>query len=225
MRLTEAYADLRQIGRPVITTAEAATRWGVQQQTAGKRLRAIVAAGLALSLRRGLWSLDRDLDPTVLPPYLTSPLPAYVSLFSALASHDMIEQIPGRVSVASLDRARTIVTSLGVYSVHHLAPELFGGFAGSEETGYLAGAEKALFDTVYVRAAAGSRAYFPELTLTADFDQAALAGWTQKIKSRRLRTLVSRQLAEVVASSEAYSPAVGGAVGSLLSSPRPSRAM
>jgi len=198
MRLTEAYADLQRIGRPVISTSEAATRWGVQQQTAGKRLRALAAARLALPLRRGLWSLDSDLDPAVLPPYLTSPLPAYVSLFSALARHDMIEQIPGRISVASLDRARTIVTPLGVYAVHHLAPELFGGFEGSEAAGYLAGAEKALFDTVYIRAAAGSRAYFPEL---------------------------SRQLADALESSEPYSPAVGGAVGSSLSSPRPSRAM
>jgi hypothetical protein len=75
----------------------------------------------------------------------------------------MIEQIPRQISVASLDRAQRITTSVGTYSVHHLAPELFGGYRGSEKTGYLATPEKALFDTVYVRAAAGSRAFFPEL--------------------------------------------------------------
>ncbi|HMC49442.1 MAG TPA: hypothetical protein VKH20_02265, partial [Solirubrobacterales bacterium] len=34
-------------------------------------------------------------------PYLTSPLPSYISLFSALAEHEMIEQIPRQISLVA----------------------------------------------------------------------------------------------------------------------------
>jgi hypothetical protein len=75
---------------------------------------------------------------------------------------------------------------------------LFAGYEGSEETGYLAIPEKALFDSIYVRAAAGGRAFFPELSLPADFDDAKLRDWTARIAGARLRTLVSRRLDEIL---------------------------
>jgi len=139
LRTLDAYAELVQLERPVVTTREAATRWQTERVTAGRRLRAMEAAGLARHLRRGLWALDPDIPPFVVPPFLTAPFPAYVSLWSALARHGLIEQIPRQVTVASLDRARRIETSVAVYSIHRLAPEVFGGFTGSEESGYLAG--------------------------------------------------------------------------------------
>jgi len=184
--------------RPIVTTREAATRWQVEQRAAGKRLKAMEEAGLVRRLRRGLWALDPEIEPFAVAPFLTAPLPAYVSLWSALARHGMIEQIPRQISVASLDRSKRVVTSLGVYAIHHLAPDVFGGYEGSEDTGYLASPEKALFDTVYVRAAAGSRAFFPELSLPPGFDPAQLEIWTGRIESARLRTLVSRRLRETL---------------------------
>jgi predicted transcriptional regulator of viral defense system len=188
----EAYGDLVRMGRPVLSTREAATRWQADRVTAGRRLRAIEEAGLARHLRRGLWALDPEMEPFALAHFLTAPFPAYVSLWSALARHGLIEQIPRQISVASLDRSRRIETSVGAYLVHHLAGEVFGGFEGTEGSGYLATPEKALFDTIYVRAAAGGQAYFPELSLPRDFDRAALRSWTDRIPTPRLRTLVSR---------------------------------
>lgn len=198
MRATDAYSDLLRMNRAIVTTREAGVRWRAEQRTAGRRLRVMEEAGLVRRLRRGLWALDPDIEPFVVAPYLTTPFPAYVSFWSAFSRHDMIEQIPRQISVASLDRARRITTTVGTYSIHHLAPELFGGYHGSEETGYLATPEKALFDTVYVRAAAGSRAFFPELSLPPDFDDAQLKEWTGRIKGSRLRTLVSRRLREAL---------------------------
>ena len=196
MRATEAYGELLGMNRAIVTTREAATRWRTEQRTAGRRLRALEEAGLVRRLRRGLWALGSDVEPFALAPYLTAPHPAYVSLWSALSHHGMIEQIPRRISVVSLDRSRSITTALGTYTIHHLAPELFGGFRGSEKAGYLAAPEKALFDTVYVRSAAGSRAFFPELSIPADFDNAQLKEWIGRIKGARLRTIVSRRLRE-----------------------------
>lgn len=198
MRTTAAYGDLLRMGRPIVTTAEAATRWRVEEGTARRRLRSIAEAGLGRRLRRGLWTLDPEVDPFVVPPFLTAPLPAYVSFSSALRRHGLIEQIPRQVSIASLDRSRRIVTSVGTYAVHHLASEVFGGFQGSQDAGYVATPEKAIFDSVYIRAAAGSIAYFPELSLPESFDASSAKEWCERIRSPRLRTLVNRRLRDVL---------------------------
>jgi predicted transcriptional regulator of viral defense system len=198
MTVAGAYGDLLRLDRPIVTTREAASRWGTAQRAAGQRLRTMEEAGLVRRLRRGLWALDPEIEPFAVPPYLTAPLPAYVSFWSALSKHGLIEQIPRRIAVASLARPRQIPTSVGAYDVHHLAPPLFTGYEGSDRSGYVATAEKALFDTVYVRAASGSRAYFSELSLPSGFDRAQLATWTDLIDSARLRTLVSRHLEEAL---------------------------
>src|SRR5665811_2486609 len=93
MTAIDAYGDLLRMGSPILTTAEAASRWRVEEGTARRRLRSIAEAGLARRLRRGLWALDPEVDPFVVPPFLTAPLPAYVSFFSALHRHGLIEQL------------------------------------------------------------------------------------------------------------------------------------
>jgi predicted transcriptional regulator of viral defense system len=203
------YGQLQRLDRSVITTGEAAAVWQTSGRTAGRRLDAMDGGGLVRRLRRGLWALDPEMAPFAVAPFLTAPFPAYVSFWSALSRHQMIEQIPRQVSVASLDRARTITTTVGTYRIHHLAPELFGGFEGSEGSGYLATPEKALFDAIYVRAASGTRAFFPELALPEGFDDAELEKWTGRIESARLRTLVSRRLHEVLREAQS-APVEGG---------------
>jgi hypothetical protein len=77
-------------------------------------------------------------------------------------------------------------------------PEVFGGYSGSVEDGYVATPEKALFDTIYVRAPQGGKRYFPELSLPDGFDEKELAGYVQQVKTPRLRTLVSRGLEDAL---------------------------
>lgn len=201
MKTVEAYAQLRQLDRPVFTTREAAALWHSEQTSSSRRLGRLEKAGLMRRIQRGLWTLDPQIDPRVVGPYLTTPLPSYVSLFSALGDHGMVEQIPRQISLASLARPRRILTSLGVFVVHQLTPELFGGFEGTEQGGFLATPEKALFDLVYVRAAAGSRAHLPELYLPDDFDRAELGRWSEKIRSPRLRTIVGEHLRKLLETS------------------------
>lgn len=197
MTTADAYGELRRIDRPIITTREAATRLQTSASNASHRLRTMEAAGLVRRLRHGLWALQSEIEPFAVAPYLTAPFPAYVSFWSALARHDMIEQIPRRISVASLDRARRIGTTIATYEIRHLAPELFTGYRGAEATGYLATSEKALFDTVYARAAGaraggGARTFLPELSLPPGFDGMQLEEWISRITAPRLRTIVSR---------------------------------
>jgi predicted transcriptional regulator of viral defense system len=198
MRAADAYGELLCIGRPIIQTREAATRLHASISSASHLLRSMEQAGLARRLRQGLWALQPDIDPFTLAPYLTAPFPAYISFWSALHRHDMTEQIPRQISVASPDGTRHLSTTIGTYSIHHLAPELFDGYRGSQESGYLATPEKALFDTVYIRVPRGARAYFPELSLPEGFDETRLEGWTERIATPRLRTLVSRALKEAL---------------------------
>jgi predicted transcriptional regulator of viral defense system len=205
MTTADAYGELLHIGRPVIQTREAAARLKASTSSASHLLRSMEEAGLACRLRQGLWALQPDIDPFTLAPYLTAPFPAYVSFWSALARHDMIEQIPRQISVASLDRARHLSTTIGTYSIHHIAPELFDGYRGTEASGYLATPEKALFDTVYVRAARGALSFFPELSTPENFDETQLEGWTHRLPTPRLQTLVSRGLEEALGQSSRVS--------------------
>ncbi|HEX3852937.1 MAG TPA: hypothetical protein VHW01_18370, partial [Polyangiaceae bacterium] len=147
MRPLEAYAELKALGAPVIETKDAAALLRMAPTHATRLLQETERAGLVLKLRHGLWLLDLTLDAHAIAPYLTAPYPAYVSLWSALYAHDMIEQIPRRTYVASLARPRTITTARGEFQVHHLAPNVFGGFAEESRGRYLATPEKALFDS------------------------------------------------------------------------------
>ncbi len=194
MRTTEAYGELLAVGRPVIETREAAARLRTSPNAASKMLRATERAGLVRQIQKGLWALDRHTPPIVIAPYLTAPYPAYVSLWSALARHGVIEQIPARIDVASLDRTRLVNTHFGMFAIHHIASEVFTGFEGSPEAGYVASAEKALFDMVYVGAPRGGVVRFPELTLPEGFDRGLLEQWTELITRSRLRTIVRRGL-------------------------------
>lgn len=194
MKPTDAYADLLRLNRPVVATREAATRLGLSVPAASQQLRSLERSGIVRRLRRGLWLLRPDIEPFALPAYLTAPYPAYVSLWSALARHAMIEQVPRQVYVASLARTQQVRTSIGDFSIHHLAPELFGGYTQLDGGGHLAVPEKALFDTIYLLTPRGGEVRLPELELPEDFDERRLEEWTQRIRPLRLRTMVRREL-------------------------------
>jgi predicted transcriptional regulator of viral defense system len=199
MKPTDAFGDLLRLQRPIIQTREAAVRLGVSVSRASQILRVLEESGLVRRLRRGLWALRPAVDPFIVPPYLTAPFPAYASFWSALARHGMIDQVPRQIFVASLDRTQRITSTVGTYSIHHLAPELFDGYEGSEESGYLATPEKALFDTVYLRIPRGGQVLLPELELPERFQEMKLQEWTSRVARPRLRTLVSRGLAKALA--------------------------
>ncbi|MEW6059410.1 MAG: hypothetical protein AB1551_04595 [Actinomycetota bacterium] len=203
MKPTDAFGDLLRLQRPIIETREAAVRLGVSISRASQLLRLLEEAGLARRLRRGLWALCPTVDPFAVPPYLTAPFPAYVSFWSALARHSMIEQVPRLVFVASLDRTQQVSTTVGTFSIHHLTAELFDGYEGSEEAGYLATPEKALFDTVYLGAPRGGQTHLPELELPKGFREKKIEEWTNRVARPRLRTLVARGLAKALIGARA----------------------
>jgi predicted transcriptional regulator of viral defense system len=197
----KALARLRALGTPAFTTSDAAARLGLAVPAANQTLRRLQDAGLAWRVRRGLWTLHPVSEDFALAEYLTAPHPAYVSLQTALHRHGMIEQIPSVVYLVSLARSRRIVTTLGTFSVHRIAPAFFGGFEFSPRTGAkVATPEKALLDLCYL---SGGRsrlfAALPELVLPRGFRRGAAHAWIARIPSARLRTLVRRRFEALTA--------------------------
>lgn len=204
MRAAQAYSTLRELHVPVLRTADAAARWRAARPAASRMLARLAEAGLVHKIAQGLWTLASDLDPLALPPFLTAPHPAYVSLGSALYYHGMISQIPRIIYVVSLARARVAKTALGTYSIHHVPPALFGGFERRRGDVCLAEPEKALIDVLYL-SNTRSRIFasLPELDLGADFDVRAAKRWIAAIPNARRRTMVVKRFGALLEDARA----------------------
>lgn len=200
MNAASALAHLRALGKPVVTTEEAALVLRLERSAATHTLTRLATAGLLKRIRHGLWATDVNLDPLLLPEYLTAPFPSYVSLQSALFFHGMVSQIPTVIYVVSLAQTRTVRTSFGTFSIHRLAPSFFGGYEIMKMSGVrLATPEKALLDTLYL-APARSRlfAHLPEVELPEHFDRDRIPYWVRRIPAGPRRKSVEQRLDAVL---------------------------
>lgn len=196
-----ALARLRALQVPAVTTADAASVLRVSISAASHALQRLGATGLVTAVRKGVWALEQRPDPMVLAEYVTAPYPSYVSLHNALYQHGMIEQIPEVTYLVSLARSARVQTAIGTYSIHHVEPSLFGGFAVDARTGVkLATAEKAVVDFLYLSPTrTGLFAALPELTLPTRFRASEARAWIGRISSARLRTIVTVKLDAILA--------------------------
>jgi predicted transcriptional regulator of viral defense system len=190
---------LRRLDVPVVSTSDAAVLLDLSPGTASKTLQRLAAAELIRPLRQGLWSLDPAIDPYLVAGYLVAPYPAYISLWSALYLRGVVDQIPSSIFVVSLARTQQIRTSVGAYSIHHLAPGLFGGFEIQQRTPVrLATAEKALFDLAYLSSTRSRHfASTPELDLPAKFRWTVVYGWVGRIEAPVVATRVRRRIEDL----------------------------
>ena len=164
-------------------------------------MRRLTRSGLVTPVRRGLWALEDRPDPLALAEYVTAPYPSYVSLQTALYQRGMITQIPSMMYLVSLARSGRVATGLGTYSVHHVRPELFGGFEVQPESGIkLALPEKALVDFLYLSSTRGRLfAALPELELPHGFRRSAARSFIRRIPEGRLRTIAANKLEDLLA--------------------------
>jgi predicted transcriptional regulator of viral defense system len=201
MTLIDALARLAASPVPVLHTSDAAALLGIGRPHASAVLARLAAAGHVARLRRGVWALPGRVDALALPAHLTYPLPAYVSLQSALYFHGMISQVPAMTYAVSLARTRQYTAPLGAVSIHHVDP---GFFFGDEDAGAGGGAariatpEKALVDFLYLGPArSGLFRALPEIELPERFSLRTARRMAGRIGSARRRTFVLRRLAEV----------------------------
>jgi predicted transcriptional regulator of viral defense system len=196
MNAASALAQLRALRKRVVTTNDVTLALRVERSAATQTLKRLAAEGLLKKIRHGLWAVDLALDPLLLPEHLTAPFPSYVSFQSALYLRGMVNQIPDVIYVASLAQARRVKTTLGVFSIHRLAPTFFGGYDTLKDSGVrLAVPEKALMDTLYL-GPARSRLFaeLPEVEIPRGFDKRKALEWVARIPAGPRRTSVERRL-------------------------------
>jgi len=206
MNVALAYERLADLGRPVVRTSDVAAALGESVYAASKTLARLARARLVRPIRHGLYWIGRGaIDPNVLPEYLTDPYPSYVSLQSALYLHGMIEQIPQVIYVVSLSRTARIRTRIGMYSVHRVVPQLFGGYDVHPSGAKIATPEKALVDIAYL-SSNKTRLFksLPELDLPRAFRKRAAGEWIQALPSAKSRAVVERAYAELLRSARAH---------------------
>jgi predicted transcriptional regulator of viral defense system len=200
VRLVDALGALASLDAPAFTTREAAARLRVPGGHASASLARLRAAGLLVSLRRGVWALPNRVDPLALPELLTAPFPAYVSLQSALYLHGMISQLPAVTYAVTLARTRRFLTPLGTVSLHHVQPAFFFGYEDAGRAGSrLATPEKALVDFLYLAPArSGLFRALPEIGWPTSFRTSVARSIARRIEPPSRRRIVARRLEELL---------------------------
>lgn len=133
-----------------------------------------VRSGRLVQLRRGIYALGPAWRRTEPHPFLVANKlqhGSYVSMQSAMAYHGLIPEYVPVITSAGPGRPGTLRNPLGTFQFRHLASGMLFGYAYTEvaprQYAFIASAEKALLDLVYLTPGADSRDYLGELRLQA----------------------------------------------------------
>ena len=163
-------------------------------------LRRLAAEGLSTPLKRGHWLIGPSTgQPGALVSAAASPYAAYLSGWSALRHHGLIQQIPQIHFGVTLGRPGATFMPGGNVTLHRLKPELFGGYDYEPRAeGFVASPEKALFDLAYLSAMNRSNVStdLPETDLSK-IRWRELQAWLRRIPSNSIRTSVAAHLARL----------------------------
>ncbi len=191
MNLLTAYQKLKVL-EPTFLTKEAAEILSVSANYAATLLSRLAEQNTIVHLARGRWAYSSSVDPLLLPAILVHPMMAYVSLYSALYYHGMIEQIPNTIFAISNGKTKIFRTPLGKVSIHRINPFLFTGYEIYGKNSLLmAIPEKALFDTLYLMPTKSN--IFKRLTeidIPENFQFSLCKKWLKQIKNKSRRLLV-----------------------------------
>src|SRR3989442_13160463 len=127
MKLIDVYTKLKQLNLPIIQTSDAAAYLNISINHANKLLSRISKTNQLIHIKHGVWAFP-DTDALVLPGFLTSPFPSYVSLQTALYFHNMISQIPNIIYAASIGRTKIYKTPIATVSIHNISPAFYFGY-------------------------------------------------------------------------------------------------
>lgn len=190
---------IKKLKRPVFTTAELSAVSGKSLSTTVQALNHLQKQGLIFKIYQGIWAeaTDKPISPYKIIPFLFPKHRAYVSFISALHLYGIIEQIPQVITLASTSHTRTIVTKLGTFSVHQIAPSFFDGFDWYKGQGdfLIAEPEKALIDCLYLAGYKKKQfANFPELEFPKGFSFKKAKKWVEKIPNSKVRLFAQEKL-------------------------------
>src|SRR3972149_9910253 len=128
MKLTTILNYINQFKIPVFHTNDIANFFNIPNVNASKILSRLTLDNHLVHLKKGLWAIPGKLDPLELPNYLLSPNPAYISFQSALYFHNVIDQIPSVIYVATIHKTVKFVTPIAIVSAHQIHPKFFFGY-------------------------------------------------------------------------------------------------
>jgi len=195
MKLLSAYQQLKKLA-PTFLTREAAACLKISAMHATSVLKRLVEQNAIVRLARGRFAYSSDVDPLLLPNILSYPMLAYVSLYSALYYHGIIDQIPSTVYAISNGKTKAFETPLAKISIHSINPVLFSDYDHYGRSALLmATPEKALFDTLYLMPAKSN--YFKKLTeldIPDDFNFSLFKKWIKLIKNKSRRVMIENSL-------------------------------
>ena len=163
---------LSSLGHEPVFSASLLQTGDVGRKELSVQLSRWVRSGRLVQLRRGVYMIARPYRKIEPHPFLVANSlrrNSYVSLQSALAFHGLIpEYVPVCTSV-STGRSEQRETALGTFSYRRIKADYLFGFGQQEvapnQLAFVAVAEKALLDLVYVTPGADTDSYLRELRL------------------------------------------------------------
>ncbi len=180
-----------------VTTRSAAQLAGLSVATASMALRRLALEGLVTRIKPGEWLVGSAArEPAALVAAVASPYEAYLSGWSALRHHGRIQQFPETHFGVTLGRPAAMKVAGVQVRLHHVTPALFTGYDFVTDLGgYVASAEKSLFDLAYFAAVSRSRlsGRLPETELKG-LRWSDIQGWLRRIRAARVRTRVEQKL-------------------------------
>jgi predicted transcriptional regulator of viral defense system len=159
-----------------------------------------VKDGRLIKFHKGLYTLAepyRKITPELFNIANTLKSPSYVSLQSALSWHGLIPEFVPVITSITTARPQVIETPLGRFEYRHVRKNLFCGYRMLELSGkqqaFVATAEKALLDLVYLTPGGDRAEFFKELRLQNldKLSKETLRQYTQKLDSPKLRRAVN----------------------------------
>ncbi len=199
MNLLTAYQKLKVLA-PLFTTKQAAETLDINANNTRVILSRLAKQNTLIHLARGRWAYSDKVDPLLLPNILAYPMLAYISLFSALYFHGMIDQIPSTVFAISNGKTKTFTTPLAKVSIHSINPILFTGYEiHGKNTLLIATPEKALFDTLYlIPAKSNLFKRLIEVEIPDDFQFSLFDIWLKSVKNKSRKLLIKKNIADLL---------------------------
>lgn len=185
---------------PIFTTHAFAQEHSLSLSAASHRLSRLKAHGHINSLTKGVWYQPhhKKLSKFSAVPLLLNKEQGYISFLTALSLHDVIEQIPSQVTVATTGYPRTLETPLGTYEFIKLNPILMlSGYEWSQtfQPYLIASPEKALLDTFYISTRKGRRFYsLPEIDWPQINKKKFLQILNQQVKYPSIKNAILKKL-------------------------------
>jgi predicted transcriptional regulator of viral defense system len=192
MQLNKVLAKIKTLKHPIFQTRDIVALINQSTTNVSKSLARLTTDNHLIHLAKGIWGIRENIDPFMIPTYLTAPFPSYISLQSALYYHGMIEQIPEIIYAVSIGRTKIFQTPVATVSVHHIPSALFFGYQEiSKHAIKIATPEKALFDFLYLQPAK-TRLFtkLPEFEFPSDFDRKLFLLWLTKVKSPQRKSMM-----------------------------------